>query len=280
MKTGEHRYRALNKSFKGFFPFKIGTTSFIYPDYYVPNVRMLGPFVDEIEILLFESEPVRDLLPGGVLDDLRQLSVEHEVTYNIHLPTDISIADPAGAARKRAVETLVNVIERVEVLSPTSYTLHLPYAGDVGLEDQLLSWTDIIYRNLEKLVHSGVPTNRIAIETIDYPINIIEDVIEELDFGICMDVGHLILNGHDVSRFYQRYKNRISIIHLHGVRGSRDHESLEHLPAGLLQSFLSVLQEYRGTVSLEVFSYNTLLSSLRHLEKCWQSISATSRSRS
>ncbi len=95
-----------------------------------------------------------------------------------------------------------------------------------------------------------------------------------------MDVGHLILNGYDVIRFYQRYENRISIIHLHGVRGSRDHESLEYLPAGLLQSFLSVLQEYRGTVSLEVFSYNTLLSSLRHLEKCWQSISATSRSRS
>ncbi len=276
----EDRHPPLTKSYKGLFPFKIGTTSFIYPDHYVPNVKMLGPFMDEIEILLFESEPVADLLSGGVLDVLRQLSVEHQVTYNIHLPTDISITGPAGTGRKRAVETMVNIIERVKVLSPTSYTLHLPYAGDVGSQDQLLFWSDIIHRNLQKLVRSGVPANRIAIENIDYPLQRIEDVIEELDFRICMDIGHLILNGHDVVRFYQRYENRISIIHLHGVRGSRDHVSLEHLPAGLLQSFLSVLQEYRGTVSLEVFSYNTLSSSLRHLEKCWQSISATSRSRS
>lgn len=239
---------------------------------------MLGPFIDEIELLLFESGPVKDLLKGAVLNDLMQLSATHQVTYNIHLPTDISISDPSAVGRSRAVESLVSIMERVEVLTPASYTLHLPYAGDVGSEDQLLSWSDIIYRNLEKLVHCGVPANRIAIETIDYPINIIEDVIEELDFGICMDVGHLILNGHDVIRFYQRYENRISIIHLHGVRGPRDHESLEHLPAGLLPSFLGVLQEYRGTVSLEVFSFNTLSLSLRHLAKCWQSISATSRS--
>ena len=274
----EDRHPSLTKSYKGLFPFKIGTTSFIYPDHYVPNVKMLGPFIDEIELLLFESGPVKDLLKGAVLNDLMQLSATHQVTYNIHLPTDISISDPSAVGQSRAVESLVSIMEWVEVLNPASYTLHLPYDGDVGSEDRLRTWSDGIYRNLGKLVHSGVPANRIAIETIDYPINIIEDVIEELDFGICMDVGHLILNGHDVSRFYQRYKNRISIIHLHGVRGSRDHESLEHLPAGLLQSFLSVLQEYRGTVSLEVFSYKTLSSSLRHLEKCWQSISATSGS--
>ncbi len=277
MQNQNFKYPPLSRSYKKYFPFKIGTTSFIYPDYYVPNVRMLGPFVDEIEILLFESEPVMDLLPGGVLDDLRRLSVEHEVTYNIHLPTDISIADPAGTGRKRAVETMVNIIERVEVLSPTSYTLHLPYDGDVGSEDQLRTWSDSIYRNLEKLVHCGVSANRIAIETIDYPIYVIGDVIDELDFGICMDVGHLILHGHDIIHFYQRYENRISIIHLHGVRGHRDHVSLEHLPFELLESFLGLLQEYRGTISLEVFSFDILSTSLGYLANCWQSISAASR---
>jgi sugar phosphate isomerase/epimerase len=238
---------------------------------------MLGPFVDEIELLLFESAPVKDLLPGGVLDDLRQLSVEHQVTYNIHLPTDISITDPAGTGRRRAVETLVNIIERVEELSPTSYTLHLPYAGDVGSAHQLRKWSDRVTRNLEKLVRSGAPANRIAIETIDYPIPIIADVIDELNFGICMDVGHLLLQGHDIISFYQLYRRQISIIHLHGVRGLRDHVSLEHLPVELLESFLGLLHEYRGTISLEVFSFDILSTSLGCLAKCWQSISTTSR---
>ncbi len=274
----EGRYPALNKSYKGFFRFKIGTTSFIYPDHYVPNVRMLGPFVDEIELLLFESAPVKDLLTGTVLDDLRQLSGDHQITYNIHLPTDISIMDPAEAHRSRAIETLANIIDRVEMLAPTSYTLHLPYAGEVGSDDQLRKWSDMVYRNLVKLVRSGVPANRIAIETIDYPIASIADVIDELNFGICMDVGHLILHGHDIIRFYRRYDKQIFIIHLHGVSGHRDHLSLENLPADLLQSFLGVLHEYRGTVSLEVFSFGILSSSLVYLERCWQSLPATARS--
>jgi hypothetical protein len=46
-------YPALNKSYKGLFPFNIGTTSFIYPDDYVPNVKMLGPYLGNIELLLF-----------------------------------------------------------------------------------------------------------------------------------------------------------------------------------------------------------------------------------
>ena len=141
-----------------------------------------------------------------------------------------------------------------------------------GLSDQF------IRISLKQSNLNQVPAKRIAIETIDYPIYIIEDVIDELDFGICMDVGHLILHGHDIIRFYKRYENRISIIHLHGVRGPRDHVSLDHLPVELLESFLGLLQEYRGTISLEVFSFDILSTSLGYLAECWQSISATSRS--
>jgi len=46
-------YTALPKSYKHAYPFKLGTTSFIYPDGYVPNVKMLGPYMDEIELLFF-----------------------------------------------------------------------------------------------------------------------------------------------------------------------------------------------------------------------------------
>jgi len=55
-------YPSLPKSYKGLYPFKIGTTSFIYPAGYAQNVKMLGPYVDEIELLLFEGAP--DSLPS------------------------------------------------------------------------------------------------------------------------------------------------------------------------------------------------------------------------
>ena len=37
------------------YPFKIGTTSYIYPAGYVDNVKILAPCLDEIELLLLES---------------------------------------------------------------------------------------------------------------------------------------------------------------------------------------------------------------------------------
>ena len=61
-----HEYPALSKSYKGLFPFKICTTSFIYPDHYIPNVKMLGPFVDEIELLVFESSTAASVLSNAV----------------------------------------------------------------------------------------------------------------------------------------------------------------------------------------------------------------------
>ena len=45
----------LKKVYKEKYPFRLGTTSFIYPDKYVANIRLLGPYLDEIEVLLFES---------------------------------------------------------------------------------------------------------------------------------------------------------------------------------------------------------------------------------
>ena len=69
-------YPSLAKSYKGLYPFRLGTTSFIYPDQYVPNVKSVGPFVDEIELLLFESGPVESLLPKPVIEDLVDLSRE------------------------------------------------------------------------------------------------------------------------------------------------------------------------------------------------------------
>jgi hypothetical protein len=83
-------YPPLPKSYKGLYPFKLGTTSYIYPDGYTQNVKMLAPYVDEIELLLFESAP--DSLPSNhEIKKLLLLSNEFDLTYNVHLPTDISL---------------------------------------------------------------------------------------------------------------------------------------------------------------------------------------------
>ena len=266
MKYQTNRYPPLTKSYKNYYPFKIGTTSFVYPDLYVPNVKMLGPYVDEIELLLFESAPVESLLSKSVINDLKHLSRDFQVSYNIHLPTDISISDPSPVRQNQAVEALTRIIERVAPLSPSSHALHVPFSNDVSRVHQVQKWQEMVYRNLKKIVLSGVPPNRIAIETLDYPPRIIAPVVADLDLSICADVGHLILQGAGIQTICSIVRGNVPIIHLHGVRNGRDHCSLDCLPVNLIDPIVAELRRYSGTVSLEVFNLKALTASLKALE--------------
>jgi sugar phosphate isomerase/epimerase len=269
------KYPSLTKSYKNLYPFKIGTTSFIYPDLYLPNVKMLGPFVDEIELLLFESAPVASLLSKAVIRELKRLAQDLRVSYNIHLPTDISICDAVPIRQDQAVDTLVSIIERVALLSPSSYTLHVPYPSDANGANDLREWQHVVYRNLEKIVFAGVPAGKIAIETLDYPIGMIAQIIDKLNLSICLDVGHLMLQGYDIKQFFGNYGDKVSIIHLHGVKNCRDHLSLDNQSKEFMKSILDILEDFTKNVSVEVFSYKDLRKSLRYFEECWQSIKKT-----
>ncbi|MBW1753844.1 MAG: sugar phosphate isomerase/epimerase, partial [Deltaproteobacteria bacterium] len=119
-------YPALPKSYKGAYPFKLGTTSFIYPDHITPNIRMLGPYLDEIELLFFESQPAGMPSPQEI-KEIRQLAKDFDLTYNIHLPLDISLGAPDPSKRLTAIEIIKQIIDLTAPLAPSTYTLHLPY---------------------------------------------------------------------------------------------------------------------------------------------------------
>jgi sugar phosphate isomerase/epimerase len=77
-----------------------------------------------------------------------------------------------------------------------------------------------------------------------------------------MDIGHLLLHGHDVQPFIDRFAPRVSIIHLHGVDNGRDHLPLDRLPKPFEDTVMRVLSGFKGIVSLEVFAFDALASSL------------------
>ena len=263
-------YPVLNKSHKGKYPFKLGTTSFIYPDHYVPNVKLLGPFVDEIELLLFEAAPVETLLTSKELTDLSALSTELNLTYNIHLPTDISISNPDPVKQQLSIDSHLRIIERVAPLLPTTYTLHVPYDGNLGDRENIKRWQDIVHQNLSKILTRSGVGNRIAVETLDYPFEFIGRIIFDLNLSVCMDLGHMIFHGEDLKAVSEKYIDITSIIHLHGVENSRDHLALDRLPKTALKPVFEILRQFTGSVSLEVFSFKDLAASLSCFERCWK----------
>jgi sugar phosphate isomerase/epimerase len=260
-------YPALKKSYKGLFPFKIGTTSFIYPDHYIPNVKMLGPYLDEIELLLFESRTPDALPPRPVIDELAGLADEYDLSYNIHLPTDISLSDPNPVEQRLAVETVQQVIELVNPLVPSILTLHVPY-DEVSLEAHHVEiWRDRVCTNLEKIRSSNNRRHRITVETLDYPFEIMENIITDLEFSICLDLGHLMVYEYDIVEVFNKYASQTPIIHLHGIEDHDDHKALDRLPEKFAESVLWILKRFTGIVSLEIFSYEDLAKSLNYLEK-------------
>jgi sugar phosphate isomerase/epimerase len=270
MKYQPNNYPSLTKSYKGKYPFKIGTTSFIYPDHYIPNVKMLGPYLDEIELLLFESTGTAGLPSKSVITKLSGLAEDFDLTYNVHLPTDISISDQDPKRQIHAVDTMIRVMELVYPLCPSSLTLHLPYIDGSFEENNIKIWQNRVHSNLEKILSAAVAKDKIAIETLDYSFKLVDDIIVDLDLKICLDLGHLMVHGYDIKKIFNKYADRTSIIHLHGVENDHDHTTLERLPKKLLEPVLWILKSFSGVVSLEIFSFENLNSSLKFLENHWE----------
>jgi len=120
-----------------------------------------------------------------------------------------------------------------------------------------------------KLLTTGIDAHRILIETLDYPIDRLADIIDDLNLSICLDVGHLIRYGSDVVDVFNRYFSKISVIHLHGVENSHDHVCLDRLSEESIHPIMTILKRFVGVVCLEVFSYNDLNVSMQFLECCW-----------
>ena len=248
------------RSLKGCYPFRLATTSFIHPAGYLENVRRLAPLLDEIELLFLER-----LHPPSTDEilQLRDFAEQGDITYNIHLPMDISVADPSPANRKRSIDAVVEFIERAIPLNPTSHTLHLTFPGGDQRPDTVRTWQETAVKGLTRLLDRiSLSSRALCLETLDFPPLWLSPIVERLDLSICLDAGHLLRFGFGLEEALQLFSRRIGIFHLHGVSGTSDHLALNHLSANILELLAKTLRKFSGSVSLEVFSHAELTDSM------------------
>lgn len=256
----------LPRSWKNRYAFRTGTTSFIFPAGYAENVQRLGPFVDEIELLMFESRP--DSRPDRALvRDLAALAGTHDLTYNVHLPVDRDPTHPDAAVRRRACRVLQDFIEMLLPLAPSAFVLHLAPQADPVEDKELLGWQRRASRSIAEILRVGLGSRRLALENLFFPFSWLSPVVEDGDLSVCLDTGHLALQGQDLDAFLAAYGARISIVHLHGLRKGRDHAPLTALPPSYRAPLVRWLGRFHGTVSLEVFALEALETSLTCLDR-------------
>ncbi|MEJ2101851.1 MAG: cobamide remodeling phosphodiesterase CbiR [Desulfobacterales bacterium] len=219
--------------------------------------------------MLFESLPP-DVLPGSaVIAELSDLAEKYDLTYNVHLPTDISITDPLPSKQKQAVDTILSIIDLTSPLSPSGYVLHIAYNRDSFDAKMVKKWHNQALSNLKKILAAAIQPDSIWVETLDYPYELLTDIIHELNLNMCLDLGHLMLHGYDIKSAYSACASKTAMIHLHGFRDNRDHLDLSTLSDDHIEPVFWILRQFTQTVSLEVFSFDQLQASLAFLEKHW-----------
>lgn len=252
------------------YPFRLGTTSFILPADMLTNVRYLAPKVDDIELLVFESDEMAELPDVHVLRELEQIGKESGLTYTVHLPLDIWLGDADSKERERSINRCLRTIAGMAVIGPVAWILHCNRAGRSKARIEPDSdWVAMTDASLSRLLESGVSPGTICIETLDASFPLLEPVIEKFGLSICLDIGHLILYRLPVEGYIDKYLGRSPVIHLHGVIEGKDHKDISGIDDAVLAKLFSAIKSggmRDRVVTLEVFSEKDLAASVKKLK--------------
>jgi len=253
-------------------PFRLGTTSYIHPAEILPNVRSLQGTVEDIEIVLFESDEVSNYPSRQEIEELAAIGQQTGLSYTVHLPLDVLLGDPDPHIRQRSVDTCLRAIDATAGLRPHGYIVHFQGLPTDDHRQWLNeNWLTRLDHSLGRLLEHLAAPRLLCAETLSYPFHLVEDLIAQRDLAICLDVGHIILYDQPLELYLDRYLSRTRVIHLHGNSGGRDHLDLGRLPAAMLDllfTSLATLPKVEDlVVTLEIFSEKDLEISRAVVEK-------------
>jgi len=252
-------------------PFRLGTTSYIIPDDILPNAHYLADKVSDIELILFEVDDGPSNLPSSeVIESLKQIALEYDLTFTVHLPLDLKLGDD-GDERDISLVKAKRVIDSVRDLNPWAYVMHLDGKNVRTSTDAsaIKLWQDHSVRALEIVSEWVSGADKLAVENLEtYPLDFIYPVLDRIPVSRCVDIGHLWLDGHDPIPYLRLALPRTRVIHIHGL-AERDHKSLACMPEEKVHAVWDELIQanYEGVLTLEIFSEEDFISSMNMIER-------------
>ena len=260
-------------SLKRRFPFRVGATSYVVPADMLPNVTVLAERVDDVELLVFESDEISNLPGEGMVRSLARVADTNGLTYTVHLPVDVRLGSPDEEERCASVKKCLRVFERMNTLEPFGYIVHFSNTSFVEMAELSdrgwAEWRSRLDRSVRELLAAGLSPERLCVETLSYDFERVVDIVEKHGLSLCLDVGHLLMKGRSPMEFLDRHLLRTRIVHIHGIRDGKDHASLEHLDKAVLAMLVERLGadgEPERVVTMEVFNREDFVASCEVLE--------------
>ncbi len=192
------------------------------------------------------------------VERLAALKSELGIHYTLHLPLwSVEPSTLLAPVRMGSIKAVVDVINATRVLDPVDYVLHA--TGALAAEFYRMALPELVrallLRQFQSAAHdslqrilreTGLPSRKLAVETIEFPFDLTLELAESLDLSFCLDTGH-VLSGFagevDVFTALERCLPRLSQVHLHDaprwarhtpITYGRDHQRLGagDLPVG------------------------------------------------
>jgi sugar phosphate isomerase/epimerase len=171
------------------------------------------------------------------------------LSYTVHLPLwSVEPSTPLAPVRKGSVEAIVRTIQATRPLEPEVYVLHA--TGALAAEFSNMKISELAralilgqFKNAATesiraiLAGTGLTSRKLAVETIEFPLDLTLQLADELDLSVCLDTGHVLAGfpgWFDFFEVVEKLLPRLAEVHLHdsrkmpqGVRGyGEDHKPL------------------------------------------------------
>jgi sugar phosphate isomerase/epimerase len=211
------------------------------------------------------------------------------LSFTLHLPLwSVEPSTPLAPVRKGSVEAVVQAIQATRPIEPEVYVLHATGALAAEFYNMKISEMArmLILRQFQSgaresiktiLEQTGLPSRRLAIETIEFPLDMTLELAEEFDLSVCLDTGHVLAGfpgWFDFFEVVEKLLPRLAEVHLHdsrkmpeGTRGyGEDHKPLGHGDLDLGRFLDRLAQaDFRGPLVFEL-KIDEALESLKVIE--------------
>ena len=233
----------------------------------IDNVRLLAPFVDNIELIVYEYAGLDNYPNSAELSEMASLAEEFHFGYTVHLPSSLSAHRLDKPWQERALKEWRRAVQTLSRLQPRAYIWHWESeqiawqpSANVG------AWLDFTEQTAEKfLSYNLLPPESLCVENLSYDYALIWPLVQQLGLGVCLDVGHAWKNYGGLLPFMSKLWPKVGAIHLHGLdnKSGCDHMGLQPENRANLHKFAEELvmfctknykQSHRLPLTFEVFS--------------------------
>lgn len=216
---------------------------------------------------------------------LAALKEEFALSYTVHLP--LWSVEPSTAlqpVRRGSVQALIETIQACRPLKPEAYVLHAtgPLAAEFYRMRLPAPAKQLILRLFQQqagrsigeiLAATGIPGRLLAVETIEFPLELTLELAEQFDLSLCLDTGHVLAGFSGplgMEETLERCLPRLAEVHLHDSPWQGPERELrygqDHRPLGQgdldLPALLGRLEEaaFDGPIILELTVEEALAS--------------------